>query len=259
LEFLTVANVGCLHLRRDGATGAYIIDILIFGERSMRGFGYLDFEDGEPGNGAEAARSNLPISEVQAKDVTRWLKRNFKAEIESEFAETPFSPEIGCAIACQESAYVWIGRLAHLDVNGVLGRSLGDASENRAVFPKDTVAFREHAGDRTADLLIEEANATRALRGISARPRIYYGYGIFQYDLQSYRDDQDFFTNKSWYNFHDCLGRLLKELKDKYARTNDVWRAVEAYNGSGPAATQYVENVKQFAVYCKDAWAEAVA
>jgi hypothetical protein len=44
------------------------------------------------------------------------------------------------------------------------------------------------------------------------------GYGIFQYDLQFYRRDPDFFLERQWHDFDACLTRFLHELTTKLRR-----------------------------------------
>jgi hypothetical protein len=97
---------------------------------------------------------------------------------------------------------------------------------------------------------IAEMDGRYSLRGYSPKEWVYKGYGIYQYDLQAVVDDEDFFRDKKWYDFAECLDRVLRELKEKYETYPDVWKAIPAYNGSGDAATAYANNVIQFATYC---------
>jgi lysozyme len=80
---------------------------------------------------------------------------------------------------------------------------------------------------------------------------VYKGYGIFQYDLQFVREhggrDEGYFRFRQWYDFAVCLDRVMGELNGIYARNGgDLWEAVRAYNGSGPHARAYRDNVRQF-------------
>ena len=82
------------------------------------------------------------------------------------------------------------------------GRAIGDASgdfpnTSRSAFPKDTPTFRAAFGDAFADMLIAEANASRALRNMGPKTWVYKGYGIFQYDLQHVHADKAFFRERS--------------------------------------------------------------
>lgn len=81
---------------------------------------------------------------------------------------------------------------------------------------------------------------------------VYKGYGIFQYDLQAVESDEAFFREKKWYRFSDCLDRAVKELKEKFSTHHDVKEAIRAYNGSGPNAIEYANNVMEFSRYCSE-------
>jgi outer membrane phospholipase A len=96
-------------------------------------------------------------------------------------------------------------------------------------------------------MLMAEGNKARKVRGYSPTETILYkAYGIFQYDLQYVENDRAFFENKRWYNIDDCVDHLKKELVSKYKVTKDVRKAIKAYNGSGSAAEQYVNDVFDF-------------
>ena len=68
-------------------------------------------------------------------------------------------------------------------------------------------------------------------------------------------EDQAFFEQKKWYNFKDCVAKVMMELNRKYAKyegqENAIWKTIKAYNGSGAAATQYANNVTQYTDYSK--------
>lgn len=198
----------------------------------------------------------LPISLTSARKATNWLMTNFGGSIRSATDGTPFSPALLCGIACQETAYFWwplmIKAGSTITPDQLVARCVLDASgdypdTSRSAFPRNTAAFREKYDRAFADMLVREANATRALRGFGPKEWIYKGYGIFQYDLQFVVQDEDYFRFKQWYDFGVCLGRVMKELKSIYARNgHDLWETVRAYNGAGQAARNYRDNVKDF-------------
>ncbi len=39
------------------------------------------------------------------------------------------------------------------------------------------------------------------------------GYGIFQLDLQFFKNNPDYFLQKKWYSFDECLAQCVNELK----------------------------------------------
>jgi hypothetical protein len=48
------------------------------------------------------------------------------------------------------------------------------------------------------------------------------------------------------------MSRAMHELMAKYAIYKDIRTAVRAYNGSGPRAEQYAEDVMQLAAWCSE-------
>jgi hypothetical protein len=201
--------------------------------------------------------TKLPITIRSARKATNWLMTNFGASIRSATENTPFSPALLCGIACQETAYFWLPLVRRkkgraLTPDEVVARCVLDASGDapkarRKAFPKNSAAFRARYDRPFADMLVEEANATRALHGLSAKDWIYKGYGIFQYDLQFVIEDESYFRFRQWHDFGVCVNRVVKELTSIYDRNRgNLWEAVRAYNGAGPAARRYRDNVKGF-------------
>ncbi len=227
----------------------------------MRGFTYLEDESWIE-NQLRRDRSGLPISLKQAEQVTRWLKRNYGDRIEAATKDTPIPPHVICGIACQETAYFWLSFVDDLEPGELLGRCVLDASGDhpsspRSAFPRNTRAFRATYDDAFAEMLIDEANKTRALRDYSPRDWVYKGYGIFQYDLQFVKEDEAYFRERQWYDFDACLGRVMHELDVTWKRHGELWEAVRAYNGSGSRAQQYKRNVKKFCEVTEEVWASA--
>lgn len=200
----------------------------------------------------------LPITKDQTHKAARWMKQHFMQEMQEAIHGTPFTVDHLCAIACQETAYLWVGKwIEDMKVEEVLGRCIGDASGDfpgaiRHAFPVNTAAFRIRLGEDLTNELIEEANSSRAIRGFGPRQWVYKGYGLYQYDLQHILTDEELFRNKQWYSYWQCLTRVIRELKTKYDIYHDLWRTFKAYNGSGSAATIYANNVTQFAHYCAE-------
>ena len=200
----------------------------------------------------------LPLTQAQTRKATLWLAFNFGDAMRGAVAGTPFGVELLCGIACKETASMWLAFIDRgLTPGEVLGRAIGDASgdfpnTSRSAFPKDTPTFRRDFGDEFADMLVAEANASRALRNMGAKSWVYKGYGIFQYDLQHVREDTRFFKDKRWYSLDECLERVVGELERKFQRTGELWAAVKAYNGSGPRADAYRDDVKVLTAWAKE-------
>jgi len=104
-------------------------------------------------------------------------------------------------------------------------------------------------------MLIDEANATRRLKGYGPKDWVYKGYGILQFDLQAIEEQrhEDFFRQRQWYSFEERLDRCLIELEEKHRIVGgDLWESVRAYNGAGPRARGYRDNVKEMFAWTSD-------
>lgn len=200
---------------------------------------------------------SLPISRSQAIKACAWLKGCFGKEIREEIFE-PFTIDHICAIACQETAYVWVNWINRYTPSEILAGCVFDATGDtpetigdRSAFPKNTAAFIAKFGREFADMLVVEGNKSREMRGFKPWGKLYKGYGIFQYDLQFVIEDEEFFRLKKWHNIRECMNRCVKELRRTFSAQGDIPEAIRAYNGSGVKARQYRDNVLQFFEWSK--------
>ena len=193
--------------------------------------------------------ADLPVSQAQALRARDWLFQNFRAQIDKVITGTPLDANLVAAIACKETANVWLHWIDRLGASDVLARCVFDGSGDvpgsyRSAFPRNAADFRAKVGDAVTDLLIDEANETRKLRGFGPQRWLYKGYGIFQYDLQHFETDPGFFRDLEWRSMDSCLDRWMKEMQAKLQAANgDIPDAVRRYNGSGPKAEQYRDHV----------------
>lgn len=200
----------------------------------------------------------LPIGKQAALAATHWLLDNFGGQLRAAVSGKAYGLKHLCAIVCQETAYKWVPWIGQHSRQTIVERAVFDASGDfpdtpRSAFPVNTQAFRDRMGDALTDMLIGEANLTRSLQGWSARPWVYKGYGLFQYDLQHVLTDADFFRERRWYDFDVTLAKATGELDTKLVEQGgDLWEAIRAYNGRGRRAEQYRENVKVFTGYCAE-------
>lgn len=198
-----------------------------------------------------ATPRELPLSRSKCLLTADWLEFHYGNDFAAITEVTPFTKELLYAIACQETAIYFYDWTKDHTKEEVLGRCVfdasGDANGTRKAFPKNTSAFIERYGQDLADMLIAEANKTRAMRGFGPKQWVYAGYGLFQYDLQHILTDEVFFREKRWYKMEHCLEKVMKELRSKWAaHPNDLFHTVKAYNGSGSRAENYANNVLQF-------------
>ncbi|TAD86329.1 MAG: hypothetical protein EAY75_08740 [Bacteroidetes bacterium] len=200
----------------------------------------------------------LPLTKPQALKCITWLKANFRPAFSAAVANSPFTIDTLCAIACQETANVWFNWIGKKTPEEILALCVFDASgdfpgTNRNAFPRNTAAFRVRFGDAFANELIAEANASRKVRGLAPRSWVYKGYGMFQYDLQHVLTNRNFFEQKHWRSMDHCLQKVMAELNSKFLQQGgNMFRTIRSYNGSGPRAQEYANNVVIFMSYSQE-------
>lgn len=201
-----------------------------------------------------APPTGMPLTRTQSQRARDWLMAHFADAIRQASADKPFDETLICAIACQETACEWLRWIDRHPPEEILARCVFDGSGDvprttRAAFPRDTAEFRRLAGAEITAALIAEADETRRWRGFAPVGWIYKGYGLFQFDLQHYRDPlhRAFFERRLWGSIEACLDKLSGELMSKYAAADgDLWDAVRRYNGAGDLALAYRARVQQF-------------
>jgi hypothetical protein len=159
-----------------------------------------------------------------AEDI-RWFKQNFQQKIEAAVQGTPFTLDLLTAVACQETGEVWpILRKQSLSLNRILELCVGDTLDDdrgRSAFPRNKAELvtYPHRGQEMFDLarqaLVDMAHYVASYRGAASKPHKFCrGFGIFQYDLQFFLEDPDYFLHKRYADFDTCLHKCLAELKD---------------------------------------------
>jgi hypothetical protein len=159
----------------------------------------------------------------------RWFKENFHAPIEAAIAGTPFTLDLLVAIACQETGHIWpVLRKKGFSVPQILALCVGDTLDapNRDAFPRNKSALL--AKPRGAEMfaiarkgLEDMAQQVPGFAKVITNPNKFcHGYGMFQYDLQFFLDEPDYFLEKRYETFNETLGKCLKELRDKAKKIN---------------------------------------
>jgi hypothetical protein len=158
----------------------------------------------------------------EAEDI-RWFKRQFHAPIETALANTPFDLDMIVAVACQETGHIWsILRTKPLSTAEIVALCVGDtldADKGRSAFPRtkaDLVAKPrgQEMFDIARQALVDMAAHIPGFSGAVSRPNKFcHGFGVFQYDLQFFLEDPDYFLEKRYETFTETLGKCLTELK----------------------------------------------
>ena len=152
-----------------------------------------------------------------------WLKKNFGTKIDAEVAGTPFSRNMVCAIAMQETSYIWRRVIETKSVAEALALCVGDVIDapRRKAFPTTRAKLEAvpdgdkmfKAGRKALEAIAEiDAGYKKALKDPDKFCR---GYGMFQYDLQFFEKDPDYFLKRKWAKFDGTLEKCVSELKVK--------------------------------------------
>lgn len=175
------------------------------------------------------------------QDAVRWLKSTFGDAIRAAVAGTPFGIDLVAAIAMQETSYIWRKVYQSKPVSEVLSLCVGDTigAPRRTAFPADREALeREPRGGEMFAIarkaLEDVAQIDASYAKVAHNPdKFCHGYGMFQYDLQFFKQDPDFFLAREWATFDGTLRKCLGELRVKLKRTY----------GDHPAALTHDESV----------------
>jgi len=159
---------------------------------------------------------------MPTKEAVAWYKQNFGAQTKAAVQGTPFSPDLVVAIACQETGGTWNAlRQKNLTIAQILELCVGDTFDapNRSAFPKTKadllIAPRgQEMFDLAHKALVDMAVHIPGYQAVAQRAdKFCHGYGMFQYDIQFFKTDADYFLNKDYAIFDKTLGKCIGELK----------------------------------------------
>ncbi len=165
---------------------------------------------------------------MKTVDGIAWFKRTFAERIAAGLAATPFSVDLVAAIAQQETGYIWGPLVAKGFSEGdILRLCVGDtldADRGRSCFPRNKAELL--AAPRGAEMfaiarraLLDMAPHVNGYQAATVLPHKFcHGYGIFQYDIQFFRENPDYFLQRRWADFAACLTQFVEELKQAAKR-----------------------------------------
>jgi hypothetical protein len=167
-----------------------------------------------------------------ARDI-EWFKDTFGAEIAAAAAGTPFDLDMVTAIACQETGHIW-QRLRKepnpLSRDEILALCVGDTIDakpnggGRRAFPKNKAELLAHPkGDQMFAIarkaLEDMAPHVPGFAGALAnRSKFCRGYGLFQFDLQFFKNEPEYFLQRRYEKLEHTLEKCLHELKNAKGR-----------------------------------------
>jgi hypothetical protein len=172
----------------------------------------------------------LPRVPGNSRGRAQWFIDHFGERIKAQVTGTPFSVAMLTAIALKETGYIWKPIVKDgIEEEAFLLRMVGDSLDykpatdtGRKAFPKNRAELIGHAHGQemfaiARGALERLAQDVPGYAGAIAQPNKFArGYGVFQYDLQFFKDDPDYFLSQSWSGFDACLGKALGELQSKF-------------------------------------------
>lgn len=174
---------------------------------------------------------NIKHTHMSTTAAIRWFKTTFHQELRDSVSGTPYDVDLLCAIAYQETGYIWSGITASHSHARIFELCVGDTLDapNRSAFPKTRQAL-ENAANGKAMFAIARA----ALEDVATVNKSYaqvaknknkfcHGFGIFQYDLQFLKTDASWFLQRKWTSFAECRAHVISELKA--AQKRQGWAA----------------------------------
>jgi len=161
---------------------------------------------------------------VTADDI-EWFKRQFRIQIEAALPGTPFDLDMIVAIACQETGYIWaVLRKKQLPPDRVIALCVGDtidfqgSGKGRQAFPRNKKALVAYPNgqamfDIARKALEDVAAFIPGYRNVVAdKKKFCRGFGVFQRDLQFFKDDPNYFLERRYETFANTLTCCLDEL-----------------------------------------------
>ncbi len=163
---------------------------------------------------------------MQTKDAIKWFKTTFADRLQAAVQNTPYSVDMLCAMGFQETGSIWMTMIDKLTVDEILLLSVGDTLDfpNRKAFPRDKAALlaQPRGAEMFAiarDCLVRMAVHVKGYQKVvNNKNKFCHGYGIFQFDLQHYLANPDFFLEKRWADADNCFALCIQELKDAQRR-----------------------------------------
>ena len=201
-------------------------------------------------------------------DDIAWFKAQFGEQTRQAIEGTPFTLDLIAALAVQETHEVWGRARKKWPASQVLALCVGDiidASGGRRAFPKNRAALEavKHGKEMFAiarHAIEDMASVAPEYKKYLKNPNKFaHAFGIFQYDIQAFPRDPDFFLNKQWEDFGKCLEKCLAELEEKRKRVfanknqlsaNDLVYVAIAYNkGSARVGAGFKQGFKSGGKY----------
>ena len=171
---------------------------------------------------------------MTTRESIQWFKQTFRTQLQNATQQTPYSIDLLCALAYQETGYIWSSMAGKLSLDEIALLSVGDTLDtpNRKAFPKNKQALLNAPNGAAMfaiarEQLVKMAKHVKGYSGAVANPNKFcHGFGIFQYDLQHYLTNPTYFLEKKWSDVDTCFSHCIEELNAAKARQG--WRSKTA-------------------------------
>lgn len=158
------------------------------------------------------------------QDAMVWMNKTFGADIDAAVAGTPITKPLVIAIGIQETFYLWAKIYKTAAPEEVLAVCVGDTIDfprRKSAWPKNRAELEKDAKGRAMFKVARNALARVAkvnsgfAKAMTNPDKFCHGFGMFQYDIQFFKEDSDYFLTESWATWKGTLGRGVSELKSK--------------------------------------------
>ncbi|HEU5165884.1 MAG TPA: hypothetical protein VFU29_10115, partial [Chitinophagaceae bacterium] len=169
---------------------------------------------------------------MRIADAIKWFKETFSTELRGVTANTPFDPELLCAIAYQETGFIWsnlINKVSPKDIPLLCVGDTIDGSGGRKAFPTSKTDLLSATNGAVMfgiarDCLVQMARFINGYTSAVNNPNKFcHGFGIFQYDLQHFKNDPEYFLQKKWADPKNTFLHCINELFE--AKERQGWRS----------------------------------
>ena len=163
---------------------------------------------------------------MTTREAIQWFKQTFLEKLTIATNNTPYSIDLLCAVAFQETGYIWSNMTGKISLEEIALLAVGDTLDapNRNAFPKNKAALLNAPNGAAMfaiarEQLVKMAKYVKGYNGAVANPNKFcHGFGIFQYDLQFFITNPDYFLEKRWGDIDACFSQCITELNEAKAR-----------------------------------------
>lgn len=166
---------------------------------------------------------------MKIQESIQWFKKSFKSELEKAVKNTPYNVDLFCAIAFQETGYIWNKLIKQgASKESILLSCVGDTLDTpkRKAFPINKKALIDVKNGNimfeiARKALVDLAKINDGYKdAVKNENKFCHGYGIFQYDLQHFKTNPTFFLNKQWGDINKVFEIFVLELNAARKRQN---------------------------------------